>query len=289
VDTAPAFRVRLTVGSADEAAAKALGTALADRLLPALAKMKMLRERVPTIDKIVPLLTPKVQGSRLTLVLDEKDLAEIVKPYVGPLKGSFNRQRLTPSLQKVVLALHSYHDAKGHFPAAALYDKDNKPLLSWRVQVLPYLDEEDLYKQFHLDEPWDSPHNKKLIEKMPKVFDSTGDRKLSSAGKTTILAPRGDDTMFPGERGVRIAEVLDGTSNTIFVVDADDSRAVPWTKPEDLDYNPKEPARGLSLRFGDGYLVGFVDGSVHFLPRKLAKETLQGLFTRSGGEVVNYP
>ncbi len=289
VDTAPAIRLRLTIGSPDEASAKALGAALTGRLLPALSKMKAVRERVPTIDQIMPLLTPKVQGDHLTLVLDEKELGSIVKPYLAPLRGSLHRQGPTNHLQQIVLALHNYHDAHGRFPAAASYTKDGKPLLSWRVHLLPFLAAEKLYKQFHLDEPWDSAHNIKLIEKMPEVFHSTGDRKLAAAGKTTFLAPRGDATMFPDKRGVRIADVLDGTSNTIFVVDADDAHAVPWTKPEDLEFDPKEPARGLSTRFGDGYLVGFVDGSVHFLPKKLTKETLKVLFTRNGGEVANYP
>jgi hypothetical protein len=289
VDTAPAIKLRVTIGSPDEASAKALGTALADQLLPALAKLKMAREAVPTIDKIVPLVTPKVQGDRLTVVLDEKDLGEIVKPYLAPMGGSFKRQRPTKQLRQIVLALHNYHDTHGRFPAAASYDKDNKPLLSWRVHLLPFLDEVELYKQFHLDEPWDSEHNKKLVEKMPQVFDSTGDPKLAAAGKTTFLAPRGDATLFSDRRGLRIADVPDGTSNTIFVVEADDAHAVPWTKPEDLEYDPKDPARGLSTRFGDGFLVGFVDGTVHFLPKKLPKDTLRALFTRNGGEVVNYP
>jgi hypothetical protein len=289
IDTAPALRLRLTIGSPNEAAAKDLAAALADRLIPALARMKVVRELVPTADKIVPLLTPKAKGDRLTLVLDEKELGEIVKPFLSHLRGSFQRKGPTNRLHQILLALHNYHDTNGHFPAAATYDKEKRPLLSWRVQLLPFLGETDLYKQFHLDEPWDSDHNKKLIEKMPKVFDSTADPKLAAAGKTTFLAPRGAATMFPDKRGVRIAEVTDGTSNTIFVVDADDAHAVPWTKPEDLTYDPEEPSKGLSSRFGEGFLVGFVDGSIHFLPKKLPGETLRGLFTRNGGEVVNYP
>src|SRR5262249_51945916 len=134
--------------------------------------------------------------------------------------------------------------------------------------------------------PWDSPHNKKLVEKMPKVFDATGNAKTAGAGRTTFLVPHGDVTAFPGQRGVRIREVPDGTSNTIAVVDADDGHAVPWTKPEDLEYDPKQPARGLSLRYGDGYLAAFLDGSVHFVRKTAAKETLQALFTRGGGEVT---
>ena len=76
------------------------------------------------------------------------------------------------NLKQFALAMHNYHDTNGKFPAASSFDKDGKPLLSWRVHVLPYLEQAELYKQFHLDEPWDSEHNKKLIEKMPNVLAS---------------------------------------------------------------------------------------------------------------------
>ena len=153
---------------------------------------------------------------------------------------------------------------------------------------MPYLGEDKLYKEFHLDEPWDGEHNKKLIARMPAVFRSPTNPKLAADGKTTYLAPVGDATMFPAGRGVRIAEVTDGTSNTILFVDADDDSAVVWTKPEDLTYDPKAPAKSLGFRY-PGALVVFVDGSTHLIPKTVEKATLQGLFTRNGGEVVTPP
>jgi hypothetical protein len=284
----PALRLRLVVGAADEESARGLHAALG-KLLPALARMKEVRQAVPAAEKIVPLLTPHVRGDRLEVVLDEKALGEIVRPYLAHFGGSAGRARSSANLGRILQALHRYHDAHGRFPAAAGYGKDGRPLLSWRVYLLPYLGQKDLSEQFRLDEPWDSDHNKKLIGKMPPVFDSTGVPRLAAAGRTTYLAPRGEATMFPDKQGVRVADVADGTSNTIFVVDADDARAVPWTKPQDLDFDPADPARGLSTRFGDGYLLGFADGSVHFLPRKVSKADLRALFTRNGGEVVAYP
>ncbi len=106
---------------------------------------------------------------------------------------------------------------------------------------------------------------------------------------TTFLVPRGEQAMFLDRRGLRIADVTDGTAYTIMVVDADDLHAVVWTRPEDLTVDLKNPARGLATRFEPKYLTAFVDGSVHFLPKTMSANVLGALFTPQGGEVVNLP
>jgi hypothetical protein len=156
--------------------------------------------------------------------------------------------------------------------------------LSWRVYLLPYLGQEKLYKEFHLDEPWDSEHNKKLIVRMPAVFRSSANPKLIADFKTTYLAPLGEATMWPGAKGVRIADVTDGTSNTILLVDANDDKAVVWTKPEDLDYDAKEPMKGLGKRYRDLFLVAMADGSVRAVSTSISKKTLDLAFTRNDGQ-----
>ena len=105
-------------------------------------------------------------------LLRESGLAE---PSAADRKDSRAEQRAAASqcaqnLRVIGLATHNYHDTYGHFPAAAILDTQKRPLLSWRVQLLPFLDHDDLYKEFHHDEPWDSEHNKKLIAKIPKEF-----------------------------------------------------------------------------------------------------------------------
>jgi hypothetical protein len=182
--------------------------------------------------------------------------------------------------------MHNYHDAKGSFPAYASFDKEGKPLLSWRVHLLPYLVDDQLYKEFHLDEPWDSEHNKKLISRMPKVFAPLGNPKLAAAGKTTCLVPHGPDTMFPDKKGLKVFEVTDGTSNTILLLDVQDDHAVVWTKPEDLNFDPKEPFKGLGAKYGTGFLAVLADGSIRILSAKMKPETLKALITPSGGEVI---
>jgi hypothetical protein len=147
------------------------------------------------------------------------------------------------NLRSIGLALHNYHDTYGRFPAVANFDKEGKPLLSWRVLILPFLEQQQLYAEFHLNESWDSEHNKKLIPRLPAVYRSP-DRKLE-AGQTTYLAPvyqsaQTEGTMFTGRaQGLSLAAVTDGLSNTILVADADDEHAVTWTRPDDLKYDPR--------------------------------------------------
>jgi hypothetical protein len=204
--------------------------------------------------------------------------------------GGFSEAKLPPNakkLQEIALAFQFHHDTHGHLPTAASYGKDSKPLLSWRVHLLPFLDGGDaLYKEFHLNEPWDSDHNKKLIDRIPEVYRASSDRP-DLKGKTRFVVPVGEATMFPGSKPLRFFDAQDGTSNTILLVETDDAHAVIWTKPEDLKYDPKRPHAGLTGVHPEGFLAVFVDGSVHYLRNTIDAKTLQALFTPNGGEVVN--
>ncbi len=286
---APKLKLNLTIQAADADSAGIL-LDLLKNTYGAVGKSKEVRDAVPNYDKLTELLTPKIAGDRLTLSLDEDALTTAIRPILPKAEEASHRTRSMNKLRQLALAAFRYFDANGHFPAAAIYDKAGKPLLSWRVQLLPYLGEEKLYKEFHLDEPWDSDHNKALIARMPDVFRvPAADPKLAADGKTAYLAPVGDATMFPPGRGVRIAEVTDGTANTILLVEADDDHAVSWTAPEDLVYDAKEPLKGLGGRYGGGFLAAFADGDAHLIPKSANKDTVRALFTRNGGEVVNLP
>lgn len=236
------------------------------------------------IERMTKLLTPKIEKNELVVDLDKVALAEM-KPLVAKMRQTAARQRAQNSFKQIGLALHNYHDTHKGFPPAAVQDKQGKPLLSWRVAILPYIEQDNLYKQFHLDEPWDSEHNKQFIVQMPAPYRGLNEQ-LNSDGKTTMLAFRGKQTMFPDRpKGVEMKEVIDGTSTTIFVVGADESRAVPWTKPVDLPFNPDDPKAGLPTK-QDWFLALFVDGAVGTIPISVKKETLKALITRDGGEVV---
>jgi len=146
---------------------------------------------------------------------------------VPPRLGAARRQwpeEVRHKSEQIGLALHNYHDLNNRFPPPAKLGKDDKKLLSWRVAILPYIEQQELYNQFHLDEPWDSDHNKKLIEKMPEVFRSPGQK--GEQGKTVYLGADGKQSVFEGPKPIGLRSIVDGSSNTILVVEADDDRAV---------------------------------------------------------------
>lgn len=194
------------------------------------------------------------------------------------------RMQSINNMKQILLAMHNYHADNKRFPPAYKADKDGKPLLSWRVLILPMIEYGELYDQFHLDEPWDSEHNKKLIAKMPPEYRSPNSK--AGEGKTNYLTVRGENTVFPGKQGVRIAEITDGTAFTIAIVEAADEKAVIWTKPDDFEIDNKNPLKGLAGLHPGVILVGFADGSVHTLSAVMDPEVLRGLFSRNGGEAV---
>jgi prepilin-type processing-associated H-X9-DG protein len=210
----------------------------------------------------------------------------LLLPAVQSAREAARRAQCTNNLKQIALAFHNYHSANNKFPPAAIADKDDKPLLSWRVAILPYIEQQALYEQFHLDEPWDSPHNKALISMMPPTY-ACPTAKLQP-GKTTYRVFKGKGAGFEGKDGLGLAEFTDGTSNTLLVVEAPE--AVDWTKPDDLKFDP-DPEKALpnlkSKVHPGGFNAAFCDGSVRFIKDSIDKMVLRALITRNGGEVIN--
>jgi hypothetical protein len=214
-------------------------------------------------------------------------MAALLLPAVQSAREAARRTASMNNLKMLSLSVLNFEAATGRLPAAAIPTKDGKPGLSWRVAILPFLEENNLYDQFHLDEPWDSEHNRKLIPLMPDVFRSTSGQ--AGPGKTVYLAIRGEKAAIAEsetDKGVPLRQIADGTSLTVWLVEVDDAKAVEWTKPDDFAPNADDPWQGLGGLRPGGVLAAFVDGHIEFLPRSLPKETLRALFTRDGGEVV---
>jgi hypothetical protein len=232
-------------------------------------------------------LKPEVSGDRIVLDVDTELASALVAVPASAAQAGAHKARCVTNLKQIGLALHNYHQTYKSFPPAYTRDKQGQPLLSWRVQILPFLEQQSLFDQFHQDEPWDSPHNKTLIEKMPAVLACPSEaRKLRKSGKTTYLAPRGKATVLPGAEGVKLAELTDGTSNTIMVVDASDALAVIWTKPDDWDIDPEPKREGLFGHHERGTEMLFADGSVRFIKATISPVLLRGLLTRNGNEII---
>jgi hypothetical protein len=199
-------------------------------------------------------------------------------------KESEYLKQVQTNLKDIGLALIHYADNnRDRLPANAIYDKKGKALLSWRVAILPYIEEDKLYKEFKLDEPWDSKHNKALLKKMPKIYAPVG-LKTKVAHGTFYQGFVGKGAIFEGKEGIKYpAAITGGTSNTIMIVEA--AKAVPWSKPEDLPYDPKNPLPKLGALSKDRFNTVFADGSVHSIKKKINPKTLHLLITRNDGMV----
>jgi hypothetical protein len=278
--SADKLQLRAVVQARDAQAATELGR-LIDRFLEKLRKQAAHDEAADLL-KGLQTLKPKAEGDQLRLALDAKALDTAILPLIANIREQAIRGQSIENLKHLALAMHNYHDVYKSFPAQASYDKKDRPLLSWRVHLLPYLDQKALYAEFKLDEPWDSPHNKKLIAKMPKVFRSPFIVD-AAAGKTTYLVPAGPELIFDGPKQTKISQITDGTSNTILVVEANESKAVWWTQPEDYAVDRKNPKAGLVRTGSIGILAAFADGSVQILPRTTRDEVMWLYFCPNDG------
>jgi prepilin-type processing-associated H-X9-DG protein len=259
-------------------------------------------EKIPRADELSRLLFPAstaltVDHEGASFVLREPIpsiaspatsavLVALLLPAVQSAREAARRAQCTNNLKRIGLALHNCHDANNAFPRPTITDKQGKPLLSWRVAILPYLDQNGLYGRFKLDEPWNSPHNQALLKEMPLTY-ACPSRARVEPFTTNYQVFTGNGALFESGRDVSIADITDGTSSTLMVVEAD--KDVPWTKPDDLAFDPG-PTSSLSGA-GSSHPLGFngllADGSVRFFKSTIRPSLIRSMITRAGGEVVN--
>jgi RNA polymerase sigma factor (sigma-70 family) len=238
-------------------------------------------------------------GAPPPFVAPSAPVAGVKTDAPGPRSaGASQRRKSLQNLKQIMLAIHNYHDANGHLPAD-IRDQKGDVLLSWRVAILPYLEQDAVYRQFKLDEPWDSEHNLKLLQQMPATYrvgiepkDSTHThyQVFAGPGRNVPLhvaggrIPRGPlnpaGALPAGPPGVRIADIVDGTSYTLGVVEA--APPVPWTKPVDLLFDPKTPK--VTSPFSNEWHAAMMDGSVYALKTNLDPDILRRLIIMNDGE-----
>jgi prepilin-type processing-associated H-X9-DG protein len=222
----------------------------------------------------------------------------LATPSLGPHVSAARRTVCQSNLKDIAIALQNYHDVYKRFPPAYIADESGKPMHSWRVLILPFLEQKALYDQIRFYEPWDSPHNSKLAAVSLELFRCPEDGKRGR-GHTSYVAVVGPGTAWPGAKSIDIADINDGTSNTILVVEVKNS-GIHWMEPRDLDasqmpmtINAKPVGASATLDISSGHKgvaqVAFADGSVRAIPEVTPAAMLRAMLTIAGGESVPPP
>jgi prepilin-type processing-associated H-X9-DG protein len=225
-------------------------------------------------------------------------LLALLLPAVQAAREAARRAQCSNNLKQISLAMLSYQNEHGSFPPAFIPDKNGKPMHSWRVLLLPYMDRQDLYSQYHFDEPWDGPRNRALALQMPSVYGCP-DEASFGRGMTSYAVIVGPHAFSPGTRGRKMSEFVDGTSNTIMVVEVANS-GINWMQPQDLgaedakfhvsqQYGSGVTATRIGISSGHprGANVALCDGSVQFINDSIDPVILQQLITIDDGGAIN--
>lgn len=217
-------------------------------------------------------------------------MVALLLPAVQASREAARRMQCSNNLKQIALAMHNYHDVHKSFPPAYTVDANGEPLHSWRTLLLPFLEQQALYQQIDLSEPWDSPKNKPFNNVLIQMYRCPSNPSSTDCSYVAVI---GKNTLFQGSTPIKMADIVDGTSNTIMIVEMQ-SNPRNWMEPVDLDASKmtlninggsNEPG---SLHPG-GMNVSMADGSVRFISQTIDKRTFEAMLTIDGGETVRLP
>ncbi len=228
-------------------------------------------------------LKPEVKGNRLVYDLNANSDRgamltrtskigigiALILPAVQQVREAARRSQSMNNMRQLTLAMMNAEVETGMYPTQNSYDANGQPLLSWRVHLLPYLEEEDLYNEFKLDEPWNSEHNLKLLDRMPATYQNPNSR---SGSLTQYLGVSGPNSPFHKGEKIGFKDFVRGTSSTALLVEVNLDQAVEWTRPIDWQVDASNPLRGLGSVRPGVFLAGFADGSTHTLAKSIDEE-----------------
>ena len=216
--------------------------------------------------------------------------AALMFPAINQARDAARRTQDANSLKNIVLALHMHESATRRLPSPNGWTEDGQnPPISWRVQLLPYLEEQALYQQYNQEEAWNSPSNRPLLDQMPRFYHSARDDADAASTSAAVVLITGPGTAFPTDREpLSLGEIKDGTSNTVICMQLPESD-IPWLEPRDVDIdhvlalfaNPNGP-----IAKQGGVNMGLADGSVRYISADIDPQTLRALLTADGGEMV---
>jgi hypothetical protein len=214
--------------------------------------------------------------------------AAVALPAIQSLRGAAGRTQSGNNLKQIGLAIHNFHQDTGRLPADIL-DKNGKPLLSWRVEILPYIQQTNLYEKFKLDEPWDSKNNAEWSKILVKTFMSPNATPPAQFewGMTSYRGIVGPGAAFETGKKLQLTDFTDGTANTIVAIETNEW--VPWAKPGDFPFDPNKPLPKIVPAGAnkDVFQALFADGSVRVISTAVSEKTLKAAFTRNGGEILD--
>ncbi len=219
----------------------------------------------------------------------------LLLPAVAQIREVARMEETRNNMREISFGMHSYSDTFRKLPPSEGSEPDRGTMLSWRVAILPFINQNNLYELFNHNEPWDSPHNLALLEKMPDVYASLNHElepgytqiQVPVASSTTMttdeIDPRVVPLFIPGQR-VRLESILDGLSQTIMVLEVNPNLAVPWTAPQDWEFDYNNPLRGLGDARPQGFIVAYADGSVFTVSGDVETTLLRSRFTPLAGD-----